>query len=211
MVDYAEGLKKDVAEIKFLIHDLRVQWFFNEVIHYHVTLNTDLEIHGVEQAQILHGADLDDLKSKAREVRKHFKEYSDAVTNFSPDKTVLLSGKRHVQAIFDMCTLILNPLWGRIDRVLSFLPEETRSVRSRSHYRNCIRWICGVYYRLEHFLAEEEGKPIHEEFDVAEDLRDFAQNVLFGYVVERSSARVELRIDRLDLAAAGGLANILVW
>lgn len=203
-MDYAEGLKKEVAEIKFLIHDLRVRWFFNEVIHYHVTLNTDLEIHSVEQAQVLHGADLDDLKSKAREVRKHYREYSDAVTNFSPDRTVLLSGKRYVQAIFDMCELILNPLWGRIDRVLSFLPEESRSVRARLHYRNCIRWICGVYYRLEHFLAEQEGKPIHEEFDVAAELRDFAENVLFGYVVERSSARVELRIDRLDPAVLGG-------
>ena len=30
-MDYAEGLKKDVAEIKFLIHDLRVEWFFSEV------------------------------------------------------------------------------------------------------------------------------------------------------------------------------------
>jgi hypothetical protein len=204
MVDYAEGLKKEVAETKFLIHDLRVQWFFNEVIHYHVSLNTDLEIHGVEQAQVLHGEDLDELKSKAREVRKHFREYSNAVTNFSPDRTVLVSGKRYVQAIFDMCTLILNPMWGRIDRVLSFLPPESRSVRSRSHYRNCIRWICGVYYRLEHFLAEQGGKDIYEEFDLAEDLHDFAQNVLFGYVVERSAARVELRLDRLDPAVLGG-------
>jgi hypothetical protein len=204
MMDYAEGPKKEVAEIKFLIHDLRVSWFFNEVIHYHVSLNTDLEIHNVDQAQLLHGADLDELKNKAREVRKHFREYSDAVTNFSPDRTVLRTGKRFVQAIFDMCELILNPLWGRIDRVLSFLPEESRSVRSRAHYRNCIRWICGVYYRLEHFRAEQEGKPIHEEFDVAEDLQDFAHNVLYGYVVERSSARVELRVDRLDPAVLGG-------
>jgi signal transduction histidine kinase len=204
MMDYTEGLKKEVAEIKFLIHDLRVTWFFNEVIHYHVSLDTDLEIHNVDQAQMLHGADLDELKSKAREVRKHFREYSDAVTNFSPDRTVLLTGERVVQAIFDMCKLVLSPLWGRIDRVLSFLPEESRSVRSRLLYRNCIRWISGVYYRLENFLAEREGKSIHEEFDVAEDIRDFAHNVLYGYVVERSSARVELRIDRLDPAVLGG-------
>ena len=42
MPDYTEGAKKDVAEIKFLIHDLRVERFINEVIHFHVTLNTDL-------------------------------------------------------------------------------------------------------------------------------------------------------------------------
>jgi hypothetical protein len=204
MVDYAEGLKKEVAEIKFLIHDLRVQWFFNEVIHYHVTLNTDLEIHSVEQAQVLHGADLDELKGKAREVRKHYREYSNAVTNFSPDRTVLLTGKRYIEAVFDMCELILNPMWGRIDRVLSFLPEQSRSVRSRSHYRNCIGWICGVHYRLEHFLAEQGGRDIYERFDLAADLRNYAHNVVIGYVVERSAARVELRLDRLDPAVLGG-------
>ncbi|MCG6921445.1 MAG: hypothetical protein LJF15_10270 [Acidobacteria bacterium] len=203
-MDYAEGLKKEVAETKFLIHDLRVQWFFNEVIHYHVSLNTDLEVHGVEQAQILHGADLDELKAKAREVRKHLREYSNAVTNFSPDRTVLASGKSYIQAIFDMCTLILNPMWGRIDRVLSFLPSESRSVRSRSHYRNCIRWICGVYRRLDHFLAEQGGQDTHEQFDLADDLLDYAHHTLIGYVVERSAARVELRLDRLDHAVLGG-------
>ena len=68
--DYREGIKKDVAEIKFLIHDLRVERFINEVIHFHVTLNTDLEIHGIEQAQILHGEDLRVLKAKAISLRK---------------------------------------------------------------------------------------------------------------------------------------------
>ena len=37
MTDYKEGIKKDVAEIKFLIHDLRVERFINEIIHFHVT------------------------------------------------------------------------------------------------------------------------------------------------------------------------------
>ena len=40
MTDYKEGIKKEVAEVKFLIHDLRVERFINEVIHFHVTLNT---------------------------------------------------------------------------------------------------------------------------------------------------------------------------
>jgi hypothetical protein len=52
MVDYREGIKKDVAEVKFLIHDLRVERFINELIHYQVTLNTDLEIYSAEQARV---------------------------------------------------------------------------------------------------------------------------------------------------------------
>ena len=39
MTDFQDGVKKDVAEIKFLIHDLRVERFINDVIHYQVTLN----------------------------------------------------------------------------------------------------------------------------------------------------------------------------
>jgi hypothetical protein len=203
-VDYATGLKKEVAEVKFLIHDLRVDSFFNEVIHYHVTVDTDLEIYSVDQAQMLHGTDLEELKAKARDARRRLQEYSGAVKSFSPDKTVLVAGKQYLQAIWDLCELILNPLWGRTDQVLSFLPPESRSVRSRSHYRNCLRWICGVYYRLEHFRAEQEGKDVYEEFDVAEDLQDFTRNVVYGYVVEKSSARVELRLDLVGPGVIGG-------
>jgi hypothetical protein len=203
-VDYASGLKKDVAEVKFLIHDLRVESFFNEVIHYHVTVNTDLELYSADQAQLLHGADLEELKGKARDARKAFQDYSAAVKNFSPDKTVLLAGRQYLQAVWDLCELILHPLWGRVDPILTFLPPESRSVRSRSHYRNCLRWICGVYYRLEHFRAEQEGKDVHEEFDVADDLADFTRNVIYGYVVEKGGARVELRLDLQGPAVLGG-------
>jgi signal transduction histidine kinase len=203
-MDYAGGLKKEVAEVKFLIHDLRVESFFNEVIHYHVTVNTDLEIHSIDQAQVLHEVDLSELKAKAREVRRALQEYSSAVKGFSPDKTVLIAGKAYLQAVWDLCELILNPLWGRTDQILSFLPPESRSVRSRSHYRNCLRWICGVYYRLEHFRSEQEGKDVQEEFDVAWDLDDFTRNVVYGYVMEKGAARVELRVDLPGPVVLGG-------
>lgn len=198
MIDYREGIKKEVAEIKFLIHDLRVERFFNEVIHFHVTLNTDLEIFGINQAQVLHGEDLQDLKTKAVNLRKAYSTYSNAVKSFSPDKTVLLSGKAYIEAILDMCELILNPLWGRIESVLSFLPEESRSVRSRSHYRNCLRWIAEVRTRIEHFLDEQQSRDVVEEFDVAEDIEEFTRNVVYGYVTEKSGGRVEPQLDRLD-------------
>ncbi len=204
MVDYREGIKKEVAEVKFLIHDLRVERFINEVIHYQVTLNTDLEIYSAEQARVMHDADLLQLKNRAREMRRAYQDYSNAVRNFSPDKTVLARGNAYVQAIYEMCELILSPLWGRVDRVLSFLPQDARSVQSRSHYRNCIRWICGVFYRIRHFREEKVDPGLYEEFDVAEELQDFARNVVYGYVVEKSAARVELQVDRMDRAILGG-------
>jgi signal transduction histidine kinase len=194
-MDYASGLKREVAEVKFLVHDLRVESFFNEVLHYHVTVNTDLEIHSVDQAQVLHEVDLSELKAKARDVRGALQEYQGAVRSFSPDKTVLAAGKAYLQSVWELCELILNPLWGRTDQILSFLPAESRSARSRLHYRNCLRWICGVYYRLEHFRNEQEGREVHEQFDVAWDLEDFTRNVVYGYVMEKGAARVELRLD----------------
>jgi signal transduction histidine kinase len=203
-MDYASGLKKEVAEVKFLIHDLRVESFFNEVLHYHVTVNTDLEIHSIDQAQVLHEVDLSELKAKARDVRRALSEYQGAVKSFSPDKTVLIAGKSYLQGVWELCELILNPLWGRTDQILSFLPPESRSVRQRLHYRNCLRWICGVYYRLEHFRNEQEGKEVHEQFDVAWDLEDFTRNVVYGYVMEKGAARVELRLDLQGPAVLGG-------
>lgn len=204
MTDYEAGIKKQVAEVKFLIHDLRVEKFINDVIHFHVTLNTDLEIHDVDQAQVLHNEDLKTLKERALTLRRSFRDYSSAVRSFSPPETVLGAGKRHIENIYEMCELILNPLWGRVDKVMDFLPPESRSVRSRNHYRNSIRWICGVYYRIEHFFAELEDIDLYEEFDAAHDLSDFTRNVVYGYVMEKSRARVELQLERLDSAILGG-------
>jgi signal transduction histidine kinase len=204
MPDYAQGIKKEVAEIKFLIHDLRVERFVNEILHYHVTLNTDLEIYNIGQAQVLHDADVQELKAKLGALRRTYQDYSNAVKSFSPDRTILLLGRRHVDSIREACELILNPLWGRSDKVLSFLPDDARSVRSRRHYRNSVGWLYGVYRRIEAFLDELDHPGVREEFDLAEDIRDFTRDVVLGYVVEKSEARVELRLDRLDPAVIAG-------
>ena len=204
MPDYGEGIKKEVAEVKFLIHDLRVEGFFNDILHYHVTLNTDLEIYNIVQAQVLHGADVQDLKATLGALRRAYQDYSNAVKSFSPDRTVLLLGRRYIDTIRQACDLILNPLWGRSDKVLTFLPDEARSVRTRRHYRNCIVWLYGVNWRIEAFLEELENPGVHEEFDIAEDVRDFTRDVVLGYVVEKSEHRVELQLDRLDPAVISG-------
>ena len=202
--DYREGIKKEVAEIKFLIHDLRVEGFFNEILHYNVTLNTDLEIYNIEQAQVLHAADVQELKSTLAAARKAFLDYSNAVKSFSPDRTVLLLGRRYVDAIHETCHLILSPLWGRSDQVLAFLPKEARSVRSRRHYRNCISWLYGVHLRIAAFREEANDANVQEEFDIAEDLRDYTRDTVRGYVVEKSEARVELQLEQMEPAVIVG-------
>jgi hypothetical protein len=204
MPDYTDGSKKDVVEIKFLIHDLRVERFINEVIHFHVTLNTDLELCGVDQAQILHGHDLQVLKEKAVSLRKAFQDYSNAVRNFSPDRTVLLAGRHYVTTIYSVCELILSPLWGRVDKVLTFLPPDSRSNKARTHYLNCIHFIRGVYYRIQQFLDEQENKGVYQEFDIAAEIEEFMRDVVYSYVMEHSNSRVQVELDRLDPAVVGG-------
>jgi len=204
MPDYTEGIKKDVAEIKFLIHDLRVERFINEVIHFHVTLNTDLELYGVDQAQILHGHDLQVLKEKAVSLRKAYQDYSNAVRNFSPDRTVLLAGRNYVDTVYRGCELILSPLWGRVDKVLTFLPPDSRSAKARTHYLNCIHWVRGVYHRIQQFLDEQSSKGVYQEFDIAAEIEDFTRDVAYGYVMEHSGGRVQIELDRLDPAVIGG-------
>ena len=111
-----------------------MEGFINEIIHFHVTVDTDLEIRDIDQAQIIHGEDLQELKSKAVSQRKTFEKYCNAVQNFSPDETILAAGRKYVDTIYDICELILNPRWGRADQVISFLPKESHSSRSYPHY-----------------------------------------------------------------------------
>jgi len=204
MVDYKEGIKREVAEVKFLIHDLRVEQFINDIIHFHVTLDTDLEIYNADEAQVFHGQDVQALKAKAVDLRRAFREYSDSVTNFSPDQTILMAGQNYIDAIYSTCELILDPLWGRIDRVLSFLPSRSLSAQARSHYRNCLQWIGGVRHRIEHFREEQGKEPTPQEFDIAGEIRDFTTNVIRGYVTEQGRAKVELQLGRLDSAVIRG-------
>ncbi len=204
MIEDLEGVKKDVAEVKFLIHDLRVESFINEVIHYHVTVNTDLEVYNVGQAQAIHAEDLQELKSRALNQRKKLQEYSNAVKSFSPDKTILALGRDYIDTIYDICDLILDHRWGRSHKVLSFLPPDSRSVRSHSHYMNCIRWICAVHARIQHFRDEKSDEDASRQFDIAAEIQDFVRYVVRGYVAEKSGARVEIQVDRTDSAVLKG-------
>lgn len=207
MTDFQDGPKKEVAEIKFLIHDLRVEKFINDVIHFHVTLNTDLEIYDVEHVAQIHGEDLLELKSKGQSQRRALQVYSSAVNHFSPPETIVSAGREYIGTIQDICELIINPLWGRFEKVMSFLPHESRSFKSVNHYRNCLRWICGVYYRIEHFLEEEGHEDTAHDFDLGHDVEDFIRNVIRGYVTEKSSSRVDIYFDRIESAVVSGNRN----
>ncbi len=203
MVEHPEGLKRSVAEIKFLIHDLRVERFINEVVHFHATVNTDLEIHDIKQAQAHHDEDLQELKSKAVIQRKALDKYNDAVKSFATDEDILALGREYVQSVYDTCEFIMDPRWERTESFLALLPETSRAVRSYRHCLNCIRWISGVYYRI-HYFMEEKDHDLYEKFDIAEELRDFVRNVVYSYVIEKTNARVEIRLNQLDSAVLGG-------
>lgn len=204
MLDHIHGITRDVAETKFLIHDLRVERFIDEIIHFHVALDTDLELYGITEAEVLQGEDLRALRAKAVDLRAAFVEYTAAVQGFAGPERVLKTGNAYIQAIYDLCETVLHPLWSHIEHAMSLLPPDSRSVRSRSHYRNSIRWLCGVYYRIEHFWAERRHEEVYEVFDVAADIEDYIRNVVYGYVTEKSAARVELQLGRLDSAILGG-------
>jgi len=181
-----------------------VESFINEVIHYHVTVNTDLELYNASQAQVIHAEDVQELKTRALSQRKKLQEYSNAVKSFSPDKKILALGRDYIDTVYGICDLILDPRWGRIPKVLSFLPPDSRSARSHSHYMNCIRWICAVRARIEHFRGEESNKNLSRQFDIATEIQDFVRHVIRGYVAEKSGARVEMQVDRMDSAVLKG-------
>jgi hypothetical protein len=169
-----------------------------------VTVNTDLEVYNVRQAQAIHAEDVQELKTRALNQRKKLQEYSNAVKSFSPDQTILALGRNYIDTVYDICDLILDPRWGRIHKVLSFLPQDSRSVRSHSHYMNCIRWICAVHARIQHFQGEKSDKDLSRQFDIGAEIQDFVRHVIRGYVAEKSGARVEIQVDRMDSAVLKG-------
>ena len=61
-----------------------------------------------------------------------------------------------------------------------------------------------MHLRIAAFREESNTPGLLEEFDIADDLRDFTQDVVRGYVVEKSEARVELLLERMDSAVIAG-------
>jgi len=204
MPDHLQGIKRDVAEVKFLIHDLRVERFIDEVIHFHVALDTDLELYAITDLDLPTGDDLLALRARAAELRAVINRYEEAVRSFAPPESVLELGSLYIESIHDLCELILHPLWVHIEDAMARLPEQSRTVQSKNHYRNTIRWLCGVYYRIEHFWAEQRHEDVDEVFDVAGDVEDYVRNVVYGYVTEKSAGRVELEVGRLEPAVVEG-------
>jgi signal transduction histidine kinase len=204
MPDREQGIKRDVDEVKFLIHDLRVERFIDEVIHFHVALDTDLELYAITDLDVPTGDDLRALRAQAAELRVVFNEYEESVRGFADPERILELGNLYIKSIHDLCELILHPLWIHIEEAMAQLPEQSRTVLSKNHYRNTIRWLCGVYYRIEHFWAEQRHEDVSEVFDVAGDIEDYVRNVVYGYVTEKSSGRVELEVGRLEPAVVDG-------
>jgi hypothetical protein len=91
-----------------------------------------------------------------------------------------------------------------MDRVLDFLPPDSRSVGSRLQYRNCVNWIGGVRRRIRYFLDEQETGRVCQEFDIGAEIEEFTRNVVQGYVTEKGAARVELQLGQLDSAILYG-------
>lgn len=204
MSDFAQGIKRDVSEVKFLIHDLRVERFIDEVIHFHVSLDTDLQLYGLADFLAVTTDYLPQLRARAVRLHTALETYNALVEGLAAPEDILAAGNAYVRSIHELCELILDPMWGHIDEALSLLPDESRSVRSRSHYRNTIRWLCGVYYRIELFWAEQRNEEVSEVFDLSAELEDCVRNVIHGYVTERSAARVEMHLGRLDQAVLEG-------
>ncbi len=204
MEDDPTGIKEAAAEVSFLIRDLHVKKFIDDIIHFHVTLDADLEIYGIGREHKIHRQDLEELKILARAKRKAYNRYRNAAKEATAGSDIVAAGRFYIEKVREVCELVLNPLWGRFDRVTSALPQESRSYLSRSGYPNYLRWICGVYYRIEHFLQEMESDELYEEFDIAEEVYEFTNNVVYGYVTEKSSSKVEILFENAGSAVVGG-------
>ena len=58
--------------------------------------------------------------------------------------------------------------------------------------------------RIRHFLDEQATGQVAEEFDIAAEIGALTRNVIFGYVAEKSAARVDLQLGEMDSAVLRG-------
>ena len=61
-----------------------------------------------------------------------------------------------------------------------------------------------MHYRIQQFLDEQDHKGVYQDFDIAAEIEDFMRDVVYSYVMEHGSGRVQIELGRLDPAVVGG-------
>ncbi|TNF38039.1 MAG: HAMP domain-containing histidine kinase [Deltaproteobacteria bacterium] len=191
-------MDKQVAEIKFFIHDLRVEKFFHRLIAIHKRLIAAYEEEGLGDVRDRHQAYLDRLTTAQEKGRAARETYEVAVKGFAGDDLVVEYGRAYIEATLDTCRIALLPHWRDFKDFVSHLPQGAQARALENSFNESKTWIGAIDRRIVDFVRYTDGEGPMMPMAVHTRVESFVEEHLRYYVRGASDKRLDVRLGDLD-------------
>jgi two-component sensor histidine kinase len=191
------GLSKAVEQIKFFIHDLRIDRFFLELIELHRVLAASYDAAGMREERDRHLHYLSRLTARRDKAHEARGRYELAVKCRAPDEEVLSTGRACIDATLEACRIALLPHWRNFEAFLVGLPNETPLRNLESDFHELKNWIASTDRRITRFTRSYDEQPPMEPVAIDSLVRRYVDTTLHSYVRSAGDGRIIIRRGRL--------------
>ncbi len=191
-------MDKRVAEIKFFIHDLRVEKFFHQLVAIHKRLIAAYEEEGLDEVRAQHQGYLDRLTASLEATREAREAYEIAVKGFASGDMVLDKGRAYIDATLETCRIALLPHWRDFKDFVSHLPHGAKARALENSFNESKAWIGAIDRRIVDFVRYSDGEGPMMPMAVHTRVESYVEEHLRYYVRGASDKRLDVRLGHLD-------------
>jgi len=191
-------MRGEEAEIKFFIHDLRVQKHLHHLINIHNQLVLCYGENNLEETAGRHVSYLERLKRARERAHEARVEYEIAVKGQRGSDAVIDAGRVYIDRTLEVCRISLLPHWRDFKPFVEELPVDAPCRKLETGFNECKAWLGSIDRRIIDFIRYRDQEVPMEAIDVSHRIRSYVDKTLRYYVRTISSKRLEIRLGRLD-------------
>ncbi|MCA9562107.1 MAG: ATP-binding protein [Myxococcales bacterium] len=188
---------REEAEIKFFIHDLRVQKFFHHLISIHQNLIECYQEHGLEEVE-RHQDYVERLKRAREKSHEARQAYELSVKSHSNSEQVIETGREYIDATLEACRVALLPHWRDFDAFVEPLPPDAACRNLSSAFNEVKAWVGAIDRRIVNFIRFRDDEVPMRPLAASQRIRTDVENHLRYYVRSAGKKRLEIKLGRLD-------------
>lgn len=191
-------MKKQEEEIKFFIHDLRVQKFLHHLLSIHKNLILCYEEAGLEEVLARHRDYVGRYKEALKRAHEGRGRYELAVKSRATSDEIIKTGRQYIDLTLEACRVSLLPHWRDWKPFVEGLPEDASCHNHESAFNEVKAWIGAIDRRIGNFVRFKDQEVPMEPLPVSSRIRKYVDGQLRYYVRAAGSKRLEVRLGRLD-------------
>jgi anti-sigma regulatory factor (Ser/Thr protein kinase) len=189
-------MESSEAEIKFFIHDLRVDKFFLHLIKVHENLVAVYDDHDLAELRARHRDYIERLRIKRHEGHEARVAYEVTVKSRRPSKEIIEGGRRYINATLKTCRVALLPHWRDFRPFVEQLAPDATCRKLESSFNECKNWIGSIDRRIVNFKTSIDKSVPFEAISPRQVIREYVDSNLRYYVRNAGKKRLEVKVGR---------------